>query len=275
MTRCRTATLAELDQVLDWAAAEGWNPGLTDAQAFYAADAQGFFVALDAAQPVAAISVVNHNDAFAFLGLYIVRPDWRGRGIGLTLWQHALAHAGGRTVGLDGVPEQQANYAASGFAHAGGTTRFSGAVAPQPHAQIRPATEAEIPGLIAWEAAASGQSKPAYLRAWFAPAPLRQTLVLADDAGLQGACTVRQCRAGAKIGPLLANDIATAGALITHAATLWDGPLVIDVPGSAAQLAQLCHDLALQPGFETARMYRGPFEAQTPPIFAVTTLELG
>ncbi|MEO0387662.1 MAG: GNAT family N-acetyltransferase, partial [Pseudomonadota bacterium] len=111
----RTAPRDALDTMLDWAAAEGWNPGLDDAAAFFAADPDGFFVTLDdAGQPVAAISVVNHTPTFAFLGLYIVRPSDRGRGNGLALWRHALAHAGPRSIGLDGVEAQQDNYAASG-----------------------------------------------------------------------------------------------------------------------------------------------------------------
>ena len=110
MTRYRTATLRDLSLILDWAADEGWNPGLDDAEAFFAADPAGFFVAVDEQDnPVASISVVNHTDDFAFLGLYIVRKEFRGRGIGLGLWKHALQHAGARTVGLDGVEAQQDN----------------------------------------------------------------------------------------------------------------------------------------------------------------------
>ena len=108
MTTCRNATLAELDLILEWAASEGWNPGLEDAAAFFAADQRGFFVAVDDQdQPIAAISVVNHTADFAFLGLYIVTPSFRGQGTGLALWNHALAHAGDRTIGLDGVAAQQ------------------------------------------------------------------------------------------------------------------------------------------------------------------------
>ena len=81
----RTASAGEVQAMLDWAAAEGWNPGLEDAGAFQAADPGGFFVAEQAGQMVAAISVVNHCDRMAFLGLYICRPDRRGQGIGRAL----------------------------------------------------------------------------------------------------------------------------------------------------------------------------------------------
>ena len=75
MTRTRRMTLADLETVLEWAADEGWNPGVEDAEAFLAADPEGFFVTEDDGVPVAAISVVNHSPDFAFLGLYLCRPS--------------------------------------------------------------------------------------------------------------------------------------------------------------------------------------------------------
>ncbi|GFE50226.1 N-acetyltransferase GCN5 [Roseobacter cerasinus] len=270
MIAFKTATLPELEKVLDWAGQEGWNPGVDDAAAFLVADPDGFFIALKDGRPVAAISVVNHADSFAFLGLYIVRPECRGQGIGYALWQHALEHAGARTIGLDGVPEQQANYAASGFAHAGGTTRFSGHVAPEPCADLRPANAKDIPALIDREAAASGVRKAAYLSTWFETTPNRRTLV-----GSAGLCTVRRCQSGAKIGPLIATDSASVLRLIRHASGLFDGDVTIDVPDASAAVADACRSLQLSPGFETARMYRGPRPKVGSDLYAVATLELG
>ncbi len=270
MISYRHARRDELDQVLDWAAAEGWNPGLDDAAAFLAADPQGFFVASDGDTPVAAISVVNHNDSFAFLGLYIVQPAYRGQGIGHGLWQHALDHAGSRVVGLDGVPDQQSNYAASGFVHAGATTRYVGAIMGTAVPGIRPARPDDVAALVDREAAASGARKAAYMSAWFQNTPSRKTLL-----GPQGLCTVRACRVGAKIGPLLADDTDAVHDLLHAAAAVFPGDIMIDVPDAAPGLARLCADLGLTPGFETARMYRGPFAKGPGRLFAVTTLELG
>jgi len=42
----------ELNLALEWAAAEGWNPGLDDAKCFYAADPNGFFLGELAGEPV-------------------------------------------------------------------------------------------------------------------------------------------------------------------------------------------------------------------------------
>jgi hypothetical protein len=100
---------------LEWAAAEGWNPGLHDADCFYEADHDGFLVGLVDDEPVATLSVVRYGTTFGFLGLYIVRAPFRGRGYGLRIWKAGMAHLAGRNVGLDGVVAQQYNYRQSGF----------------------------------------------------------------------------------------------------------------------------------------------------------------
>lgn len=38
----RPAARRDLEMVLDWAAAEGWNPGIRDAVPFFAADPNGY-----------------------------------------------------------------------------------------------------------------------------------------------------------------------------------------------------------------------------------------
>src|SRR5262245_53286325 len=105
----------EIAVAADWAAAEGWNPGLADAPCFATVDPQGFLIGEIDGKPAATISCVNYDERFAFLGFYIVRPDLRGQGHGLRIWNAAIAHSPGRTIGLDGVVAQQDNYKKSGF----------------------------------------------------------------------------------------------------------------------------------------------------------------
>ena len=52
----------------DWAAAEGWNPGLSDPACFTTVDASGFLLGELEGKPVATISVVNYDERFSFLG---------------------------------------------------------------------------------------------------------------------------------------------------------------------------------------------------------------
>src|SRR3546814_16767689 len=96
-------TAAEVELAVEWAAREGWDPGVDDAACFRAADAGGFLMAFADGEPVASISVVNYGPGFGFLGFYICRPDRRCRGIGHRLWPARMARPGDRRVRPDGV----------------------------------------------------------------------------------------------------------------------------------------------------------------------------
>ncbi|KPP91416.1 MAG: Acetyltransferase (GNAT) domain [Rhodobacteraceae bacterium HLUCCA08] len=274
-TGFRSATLAEIRLMLDWAAAEGWNPGLDDADAFHAADPAGFFVATRGADPVAAISVVNHSPGLAFLGLYICRPEMRGQGVGLGLWRHALAHAQGRVVGLDGVPAQQANYARSGFVRFGETRRMQGRVAAV--ARTAPvAGPGDFEALARLDRAANGHDRRAFLRAWTAPGATRKTVLLRDRAGVAGFATARICRQGGKIGPVVAPDPAAAVALVEQAAAaIGRTGVSVDVPQAAGAFADLLRGAGFVETFTTARMYRGTPPMAGPGLQAIATMELG
>ncbi|MCA0921160.1 GNAT family N-acetyltransferase [Pseudooceanicola nanhaiensis] len=272
----RTASAAEVGLMLEWAAEEGWNPGADDAAAFHAADPQGFFVAEIRGIPVAAISVVVHSETMAFLGLYLCRPEYRGRGIGYALWTHALKHAGGHTVGLDGVAAQQANYAKSGFVLAGSTTRYEGRLDGRADAQVRPLVVADAPAVARLDLAANGYARPAFLLAWMAKSASRQSYVMEERGQITGFATLRRCHHGAKIGPVIATDAGAAlqlvrAALADHPAT----PVIIDLPEANAALAEALSALGFEATFATARMYRGPAPQAGPMLQAIATMELG
>lgn len=274
--KLRVAKPSELDLILDWAAHEGWNPGVADAPAFHASDPYGVFVAEIASDPVAAISVVNHCDNMAFLGLYLCLPDYRGQGIGYALWTHALAHAGERVVGLDGVAEQQANYAKSGFVPAGASLRFQGGLTAAPDPAVRLATARDLPELVALDRAANGYARPRFLSAWLAGQDSRKTVVLERAGACRGFATVRRCRTGVKIGPIVADDATVAITLARAAlAVLAGDTVIIDVPSDNEPLVQALADLGFAETFATARMYRGAPPVSGPNRQAIATMELG
>ena len=88
----RTMTRQEVAIAIDFAAAEGWNPGLHDAESFYAADPNGFLLGLFGDEPIATISVVRYGAVFGFLGVYIVKPSHRGCGSGWRLGNAGLEY---------------------------------------------------------------------------------------------------------------------------------------------------------------------------------------
>jgi len=275
----RPMSRADLEAALGWARDEGWNPGHEDAAPFLAQDPTGFLMGWLGTVRICCISVVKYGADFAFLGLYIVHPAHRGRGYGKAIWDAGIASAQGRTIGLDGVPAQQPNYAKSGFvfAHAsarwGGTLR--GLVVKRSH--VRPVSPEDVPAVIAFDRRHVAGPRDAFLRQWLAPSPTRQTEGYFEDGVLRGYGTIRRCVSGWKIGPLFAETPAIAetllATLVTPAGT---DPVFIDIPGPNAAATEMVTRLGFTPSFETARMYLGP-APQLPlaEIYGITTLELG
>ncbi|MEU7018226.1 GNAT family N-acetyltransferase [Streptomyces sp. NPDC046385] len=275
------ASLQDWALVREWAADEGWNPGVSDAPAFFAQDPEGFFLGRLDGEPVSAISVVNYSDTYSFLGFYLVRPDQRGLGHGLATWRAALAHAGGRTVGLDGVPAQQDNYRRSGFAPAYRTARFIGEVpvAGGTVAGVVPVERVDPAALAAYDGACHPAERPRFLASWLAT-PGHRALVRLTDGRVTGYGVVRPAEQEARVGPLFADTPADAAALLdalaAEARAFGSERIAVDMPEANPAAARLAEERGLEPTFETARMYTGPIRpVAADRVFGVTTLELG
>jgi GNAT superfamily N-acetyltransferase len=278
--RIRPMRPDEISIAVDWAAAEGWNPGLADAECFATVDADGFLIGELDGEPAATISCVNYDDTFSFLGFYIVREDLRGQGFGLQIWNAAIAHAGGRVIGLDGVVAQQPNYRKSGFTLAYPNIRYGGTVeAPdssKADADILPLDEIPASTIQADDATVFPAPRTEFLRCWTdAPGHIGQALL--RDGNLMGWGVIRPCRSGWKIGPLIAVDRSAAeGVLDALIADAGGGEIYLDTPSVNVQARELADSLGLEPVFETARMYTGPIRPiRTERVFGVTTFELG
>jgi GNAT superfamily N-acetyltransferase len=269
---------ADLDLAIDWAAAEGWNPGLKDADCFRAADPKGFLMAYRGDKPIASISVVRYSSAFGFLGFYIVRPDQRRQGFGYRLWQAGLAYLEGCTVGLDGVVAQQGNYARSGFVLAHRNIRFSGI--PQIEApadkRLRQVGPDITQAVLDYDQPFFAGPRQAFLRCWLRP-ETRTAIAFVEDGTIKGYSVIRACRTGFKIGPLFADGEHEAHLLFQALAARADGaPVFLDLPEPNETAIQLADRYNLAPVFETARMYRG--EQPDLPLsrtYGISTFELG
>lgn len=274
----RTMTRADLDRALAWATAEGWNPGTYDAAAFYAADPAGYFVADRAGEPVACASAVRYGENFGFVGLYIVRPEYRGRGFGMTVWAAALAHLAGRNVGLDGVLAQVPNYERSGFRTAHHTVRYAGTGGGERPVGLVPLSAVPFESVCAYDASCFPAPRAAFLREWVA-LPGSVALGADGDAGLTGYGVLRECATGYKVGPLFADGPGTAARVLRGLLAAIPGePFTVDIPDASVQPdgGALVERFNLTEVFRTARMYTGGVPPhRTGRVFGVTSLELG
>lgn len=250
----------------------------TVAACFAAPDAHGFFVGEIDGEPVATVSCVNYDDRFAFLGFYIVAKSFRGSGHGLRIWNAAIAHAGTRVIGLDGVVAQQDNYRKSGFQLAYANIRYGGViVAPaKPPADVVSLDTIPFTLVEADDATVFPAPRSTFLRTWINTSG-HVGRALRRDGKLAAWGVIRPCRTGCKIGPLVADDRAAAEAIVQALLAGTDGGEVfLDVPAVNREAVGLAEALGLKPVFETARMYTGAI----PPlridrVFGVTSFELG
>lgn len=271
---------ADLDLAIDWAAAEGWNPGLNDAQAFLAQDPGGFLMARVDGRPAASISVVKYDGSYGFLGLYIAAPDFRGQGHGYQLWQAGMERLDGMVVGLDGVIAQQDNYRRSGFVLAHRNIRY---VAPTCPVIAMPDEAWRVPLdrvprdlLLAYDRQCFPGPRAAFLETWIG-APGHHGVGILADGRLKGYAVARPCRDGHKIGPLFADDPGTAESLFLDLCMkVGTGKLFLDIPETNKEALSLVERFRMTPMFETARMYRGPAPAVAEAsIYGITSFELG
>ncbi len=271
-------TRPEVDLAIDWAAAEGWNPGLRDADCFYAADPNGFLIGLLEDKPIATLSAVKYGDAFGFMGFYIVQPAYRHQGYGMPIWQAGLRYLQQRSIGLDGVVEQQANYERSGFrlAHQNIRYRGSGGGSLPSDSAIMPLMGVPFEQVLAYDLPFFPAGRPAFLQRWIAPP--HQALGIWQNQALAGYGVLRACRTGHKIGPLFANSPALAERLFLglKAVAPAGAAIFIDIPAVNWAAVKLMAQQQMTLEFETARMYSGqPLNLPLERIFGITTFELG
>jgi len=274
-------TRSDLDMAVEWAAAEGWNPGLHDADTFWAADPGGFLLGLLESEPVATISAVRYGGHFGFIGFYIVRPEFRGQGHGIALWRDAMKRLAGRTIGLDGVVAQQDSYRKSGFELAWNNVRHEGVArsCERPDTRVVPVDPVgqATPELLEYDAAFFPDDRRRFVQHWITQSG--STALAARRGGvLAGYGVIRPCRIGFKIGPLFADDADVADRLLRALISrLRPGePIQLDTPATNPLALELARSHGMRPVFETARMYAGV--APDLPIrrlFGITTFELG
>ena len=285
--KIRNMTRSEVDELVDWAAAEGWNPGLHDAELFWATDQEAFLAADLEGALIGGGAVTSYDEEFGFMGFFIMKPEYRGRGLGNKLWYARRDRLLGRlrsgaTIGLDGVFAMQDFYAKGGFVFSHRNLRFRTDVATPRGTSLLDGEDivplADIPFelVLDYDRTCFPASRPTFLRGWISQ-PDALALGCQRDGKLSGYGVVRRCREGCKIGPLFADDALAANALYLHLSDFAaNGPLYLDAPENNPAAIEFVHQHGMTEVFGCARMYLGP-----PPVLAddriygVTTFELG
>lgn len=268
----------ELDLAIDAAAREGWNPGRHDAECFWSVDPSGFFMGVLDGRVVGRASAVVYDDHFAFCGLYIVEPEYRGSGYGLAITEARLRHVGSRNAGLDGVTNMVEKYARLGYraAHRSLRHTFTPRRRVAPHAGIVNASNVPFGDLVDYDARHFPARRATFLSRWI-PQLDAAALAFVEGGELGGYGVIRACRKGYKIGPLFADDDRAADALFAALCNHGlDDPVSMDVPEPNRAGLELTRRYGMTPEFECIRMYlRGDPGLPLDRIYGITAFETG
>jgi GNAT superfamily N-acetyltransferase len=269
----------ELPIAVEWAVAEGWNPGLADAECFWLEDPDGFFCAEADGKMVGSVSVLNYDDRFAFAGFYIVSPEHRGKGIGMQLYRHAMRHAGSRIVGGDGVVAMVPKYEKHGglFLHYN-NARYEGKGGGKMPAGLTLIKDVNFADLLAYDTAHFPAERESFLRFWISHKDHVGFAKIDKNGNILGYGIRRTCYKGYKIGPLFAKDRKTAELILDGLVAGIPGePFYLDIPVPNKEAVAIVEDRKMVPVFFTARLYstHDPVPLPLGEIFGVTTFELG
>ncbi|GAB1442586.1 GNAT family N-acetyltransferase [Ignavibacteriales bacterium] len=268
----------EIKLFMDWAEKEGWNPGLNDGRAFLFTDPAGFLVGELDGEIIAIKSAIRYGNEFGFMGFYIVKPEYRGKGYGYKLWWEGFNRVMNIPSGMDGVPEQQENYIKSGYDFAYRQIRFEGKdIIPKESFNVKPVVEADLCNILDYDKTIFPASRAAFIKEWVMM-PESLTLKIDEGVTIKGYGTIRKCvNGGFKIGPLFADNEVYAKQLFLSLIDFADGnPVYIDTPEINHHAVELAKAYGMKPVFETARMYHGGNpERRREKIYGVTSFELG
>ena len=275
MTRDEAAVLES------WAGAEGWNPGLNDMDIAWASDPDAFIALRRNGELAGGGTIIAYGRKAGFMGLFIMRADLRRQGLGRVLWHERLRRLRARLdpdapIGMDGVFNMAPFYASGGFRLLYRDLRFEGEASGRLDPGAIRLENVPWPEIAAYDLAVSGIDRPDFMQRWIGQ-PGGRGFAMRRSGAVAGYGFVRPCRSGYKIGPLYADDVYVAGALLgSLLSTISGHPVAFDVPEPNQAALGLAKRRGWTQSFGCARMVNGQETAPPPDrVFGVTSFEFG
>jgi len=278
----RQLDFQQVETLVSWAAAEGWNPGPHDALAFWQTDPEGFVGYFEQDELIAGGSIVSYDGLFGFMGFFIVKPEYRSKGIGKQLWLSRRDRLlkrlqNGASIGMDGVLAMQDFYRKGGFELAFRDERYERKGETfNVHKNITSYSEKYLQKLQLMDSFCFGVPRTKFLHYWL-QLPESRTFTFIENQELKGYVLLRKAGTGYKIGPLFAETFTVAEALYQACLNaVLNESVFLDIPVTNPHAVKLVNAYQAEYVFECGRMYYGkPPTIPIQKIFGITTFELG
>lgn len=203
----------------------GWNQTLEDWRRLLSLEPEGCFVAAEHGDVVGTVTTTTYGKSLAWIGMMLVHPDYRRRGIATDLMQRALQYLQARGIScvkLDATPAGRPVYEKLGFVPEWTLTRWQGAFASQ-GSDARELTEADWPAMEKIDTVAFGVPRGRVIRRL--AEGNRAMLVWPAQGEVLGYGMLRSGANSDYLGPVVGNALPLLAALLRTARTpFWDVP---------------------------------------------------
>lgn len=199
----------------------------------------------------------------ATIGMVVVDQEWRGRGLGRRLMENTLRALAPRSAMLNATAIGVPLYRATGFETIGTIHQYQGEIAVAEAAttlapRLRAAGSEDAGAILDLDARAFGAPRRALLVRLLGEA---EFLMAVRGEAIRGFAGRRRFGRGTLIGPIAAEDEATAAALAAAWLARSTGFVRMDIPGDAAGLALVATGAGLGRVNEVVTMRRGAWPA--------------
>ena len=212
------STLEESDvpAALELQSLAGWNQTANDWKRVLRLDRAGSFAARLDGRLVGTTTTLGFGHDLAWIGMVLVHPDFRGRGLGRQLMEAALEHLqrqGVATVKLDATPAGKPLYEKLGFETELAIQRWEGVATRRAAVGAREARDGFLDAVRALDLSAFGLDRSGVMSALVDDAHVAPLTIGADDTPRAFALARPGLRAD-YVGPLVAGDPGDALTLV-------------------------------------------------------------
>lgn len=218
----------------------------------------------------------NHGDTFATVGMIIIDAAFQGRGLGSRIFDALLAEMPSRSVILNATREGLELYRRRGFREFDQTCQHQGiASGPAESNGVYPADWTDLPAVLALDAAATGMERRNLISHLVEAGDLRA--LRGDDGKPRGYAICREFGRGHVIGPVIAETIGDAQALIADALSRLQGRFVRIDTSATSDLGPWLEAQGLKQVDTVEAMARGTLPQPSGPsrVFALSSQSLG
>lgn len=228
---------------------ENWNQTPADLKRFLDYEPRGCFLARSGGEAVGTVTTTTYGQELGWIGMMLVHPDFRRRGIASALMKTSLDYLNEKSIAcikLDATPAGKPVYERLGFRAEWEFERWERKGDEASQFDLSIAASFEPP---AFDARVFGANRANWLG-----------LLAVGSRVIERKGAYAMLRPGARaayLGPVVAEDPNSARELIQELIVSCEGTIIWDVPGPNAFAVEIAKSLGFQPIRQLWRMWTG------------------